>query len=107
MAISYPPNCDSPRKRTEYLYRAQELLRLIHNAFAKWHRTGLTQNQYNKLPNKIKNKYPYKAKLTDSDMKGFYDDVFMPISSKICNQIGIQRALLFESVEWTPAVEDM
>ena len=107
MAISYPTDCDSPRRRLEYLYRAQELLRLFHNVFSRWRRTGLTQTQYNKLPAKIKNKYPYKPQLTQGDILSFLADDFEPRSQKICSQINIQRGVLKQSTHWTPKVEDI
>ncbi len=32
MAITFPQDCTTPAERTEYCYRAQELLRLDHNS---------------------------------------------------------------------------
>ena len=105
MAINYPIDCDSPRKKTEWLYRAQELLRLLHNAFSKWLHEGLTQVQYDKLPQKVKSKYPYKPQLTKEDWDKFYREDFRLRNDKICAQIGIQRAQLKQSTIWAIEVE--
>lgn len=107
MAISYPVDCDSPRKKTEWLYRAQELLRLIHNGFSKWYHEGLTQTQYDKFPQKVKLKYPYKTQIVEEVFSQFITDDFMPRSNKICTQINIQRRLLKESIVWTIDVGDI
>jgi len=105
--LRFPVDCDTPAKRTEYCYRAQELLRGLHNGMRKWYRDGLTQNQWNKLPQRIKNRYPYTAQLSQADWDDFTEKVFMPISGKIGVNIVTQRALLFESTTWTIAVEDI
>jgi len=107
MALSYPSDCDTPRKRTEYCYRTQELLRLIYNGMRRWCRDGLAQNQWDRFPQKIKNRYPYKPQLTKDELLDFNNNVFEPISDKISNQIGVQRQLLFESTEWEINVEDI
>lgn len=107
MALIYPANCDTASKKTEYLYRAQELLRLVHNTFSKWYCEGLTQDQYDKLPEKIKIIYPYKFQLTKTDWDKFDKEDFMPRSNKICNQIGIQRAVLKKSTSWAINIEDI
>lgn len=101
MAIKYPVDCDSPRKKTEWLYRAQELLRLLHNIFGKWYREGLTQVQYDKLPQKIKDKYSYKVQLAESKWKQFLNEDFEPRSQKISNQICVQREQLKQSNTWS------
>ena len=116
MAITYPVDCTTPATRTEWLYAAQELLRHIHNLFSYWFHNEITQNQYDNspLPNVpenlqpmvktaftyIKNKYPYKAQLNQEDWDKFLQEDFKPRSKKICNQIGIQRALLKDSTKW-------
>lgn len=107
MAIKFPANCDSPRKKTEWLYRAQELLRLLHNAFSKWLHKGLTQVQYDKLPQKVKNKYFYKPQLSQEDWDKFYREDFRPRNDKICTQINIQLAQLKQSIVWNIKVEDI
>jgi hypothetical protein len=59
MAFNYPEDCDSPRRKAEFLYKAQEELRILHNIFSKWLHEGLTSEEYDELPFKIKEKYPY------------------------------------------------
>lgn len=117
MAITYPSDCDTPAKKTEWLYAAQELLRHIHNLFSYWFHNPITQAQYDSPPLPtvpsnlrpavkmafayLKNKYPFKAQLTQVDWDKFIDGDFTPKSRKISGQIGIQRALLKNSIVWT------
>lgn len=107
MAITYPLDCDTPRKRTEYVYRAQELLRRVHNGFSKWFHEGLTEVQYNLFPLKVKNKYPYVPQISQEDWDRFKQEDFEPRSNKVCQAICVQRAYLKESVEWTIDVGDI
>lgn len=60
MALTYSTTCNSPRRKTEFLYRAQEELRLLHNIFSKWLHEGLTEAEYAQIPLKLKEKYPFK-----------------------------------------------
>lgn len=107
MALNWPVDCDTPAKRTEYCYRAQELLRLIHNGMGKWRRDGLTEAQWNQLPQKIKTRYPYVAQLSEADWNDFTLNVFESISERIIEKLLQQRALLKESTAWIIAVEDI
>ena len=123
MAIIYPVDCDTPAKKTEWLYAAQELLRHIHNFFSYWHHNQITQVQYDNppLPNVplllrpmvktaftyLKNKYPFKVQLAQADWDKFIEEDFTPRSRKISGQIGIQRAALKNSIEWTIKVNDI
>ena len=117
MAITYPIDCDTSAKKTEWIYAAQELLRHIHNLFSYWLHNSITQAQYNNPPlpvvpenlrpmvrtafTYLKSKYPFKVQLTQMDWDKFIDEDFTPRSRKISGQIGIQRALLKNSVKWT------
>lgn len=107
MALTFPVDCDTPAKRTEYCYRAQELLRLLHNGMGKWHREGLTQTQWDKFPQKIKNRYPYTAQLSKETWRDFVHSVFEPIMSRITGKMLEQRALLSASTTWDIVVEDI
>lgn len=107
MALTFPVDCDTPAKRTEYCYRAQELLRLIHNGMGRWYREGLTQAQWDKFPQRIKNRYLYTAQLSQADWYDFTQNVFEPISGRITGKLLAQRALLFESTSWQINVEDI
>lgn len=101
MALIYPVNCDSPRRKTELLYSSQELLRLLHNAFSKWLHEGLTKEQYSLFPDKIKTRYPYIAKLPKADWDKFQKEDFTPRSDKICQEICVQRAELKKSTAFS------
>lgn len=107
MALTWPVDCDTPAKRTEYCYRAQELLRRLHNVMGDWYREGVTETKWNKLPQRIKNRYPYKAQLSQAEWNDFLRNVFDPISHRIVTGIGKNRALLFQSTTWDIKVEDI
>lgn len=107
MALVFPQDCDTPAKRTEYCYRAEELLRRLHNGMGKWYREGLTQTQWDNFPQKIKNRYPYVSQLSQADWDDFTENVFELISARIIEKLLQQRALLYESTTWTINVEDI
>lgn len=118
MAITYSVDCDTPAKKTEWLYRAQELLRFIHNLFSYWFHNEITQVQYDNPPlpdevdeqakqlvrvafARLKNKYPYKPQLTQEDWDKFLKEDFRPRNNKICTQINIQRRQFHKSTTWS------
>lgn len=107
MAINYPGDCGSPRRKMEYLYRAQELLRKLHNVFVTWRETGLTQAQYDELPNKIRQNYPYVAQIDMATWKKFHDEEFLPRSDEINEDILQYRAALKQSTQWNIDVGDI
>lgn len=123
MPITYPVDCDTPAKRTEWLYAAQELLRHIHNLFACWKRDTITQAQYDKPPlpdvpaalkpairrafTYLKNKYPYKAQFTQADWGKFKTEDFELRQRQVIEAILIQRTLIKNSVAWDIKVEDI
>ena len=77
--MKYPADCDSPRKKTEYLYRALEKLRLLHNVFVEWREVGLTKARYNELPAAIKANFPHKNKIDLDTQKEFLREDFEPV----------------------------
>lgn len=104
--MKYPEDCNSPRRRTEFLYKAQEELRILHNVFSKWLHEGLTQKEYDLISREIKNKYPYISKLSNADFAKFKDEIFTPKSDRICQKICVQRALLKTS-NWLVDIGDI
>ncbi len=108
MALTWPANCTTPCQRTEYCYRAQELLRLLHNKMGMWYRDGgVTESQYNNLlPQKIKNRYAYTPQLSQEDWDDFLD-MFEGISNRIADKLLQQRELLKASLAWSIDVEDI
>lgn len=101
----YPPGCDTPPERTEYAYRYQELLRLLHNEMGKWYKTGITKEEWNKLPLKIQQCYSYEPQLTLTQWRDFLSTMFVPLQDKIVGAILTQRGLLKESTTWTITLE--
>lgn len=105
--ITFPVDCNSPRRKMEYLLRAQELLRKLNNFFAAWHREGKTQAQYNNLPQKIKNKYLYVPQLSKDQWQAFRNDDFQPRFDKIINARGMMKEVMKESISWNIKIEDI
>ncbi len=105
--MKFPQDCVSIADKAEYLYAAQDKLRLIHNAFAHWYKEGLTEEQYNHLPEKIRNKYKYAKKLTFEDFKRFIGEDFEPRNMKVLNAIGDTKANLQKSNRYNIEIEDI
>ena len=105
--LAYPVDCFEPMERIEYCYRSQELLRLLHNVFSKWLHDGLTEVQHKQLPAKVRDKYPYAAKLAAKDWEKFIAEDFETRSSKIGSEIVRQKNLLKQSVRWNIKIEDV
>ena len=105
--MKFPQDCKTLADKAEYLYAAQEKLRLLHNAFARWHKEGLTQQQYNLLPEKIRNKYNYGEKLTFEDFKRFISEDFEARNMKVLNAIGDTKANLQKSTRYNIELEDI
>lgn len=99
--IEYPVDCVLPADKTEYLYRAQEVLRSLHNVFSEWLHKGLTKEQYNLIPETFKSKYPYVAKLPKLEWDKFQEEDFTPRSDRICQEICVQRAEFKRSIRWS------
>lgn len=99
--MKYPTDCNTPRRKTEYLYKAQEELRLLHNIFSQWHhKGGLTIDQYNILPKAFREKYIYVPNLPGLALDKLIKEDFTPRSNRICQEICVQRAELKKSSEW-------
>jgi len=121
MAISYPTECDSPRRRIEYLFALMEVLRHVHNLMSYWYHNPITQVQYDNPPlpdvplplrpvvrtafTFLKNKYPFKVQLTDADWKEFDQVDYMPRLHKICTQIAIQKNDLKNSTTYNVSID--
>jgi len=126
MAITYPIDCDTPRKRTEWLYRAQEKLRNIHNGMYVIKQYGITAQQWQNginlsafeechgdetvvMPDILKAKYypdyviedpPGTFRISEETMQMFIKEDFTPRQMRIGDQVCIQRALLKISAVW-------
>ena len=79
MAITFPQNCTTPAERTEYSYRAQELLRVDHNAKGKDYKD---------------------AKINETEWLDYKENMFESKSDEITKIILEQRALLKKSTRW-------
>jgi hypothetical protein len=105
--MQYPVDCVTSGDKVEYLYAAQEKLRLLHNVFSVWCKDGLSEQQYDKLPAAIKSKYPYTAKLSEADFKKFIAEDMETRSQKLFDGIALMREELKLSTRWEIAVEDI
>lgn len=105
MPLTYPGDCITSAQRIEFCFIAQEKLRKLHNAMSQWHDYGLTQVQYNQLPAKIKNRYPYAEFLEPEQRDDFHAVVFKKIERKITEKLLINRQALLDSVQWVPDLD--
>ena len=107
MPLSWPADCNTPRRKVEFCHCIIERLRLLHNAFGKWKREGLTETQWNKFPTKVKNRYPYKAQITLEEWRDFKNVVFDKIEEVVYSKMSEQEDLLRASSQWTPNMDDI
>lgn len=98
-----PPNWDimSNPEKMQYLLRARELLRKLHNVMGDWFRDGITQAKYDKFPAKVRNRYSFTlgVKLTKVQWDDFLSGWawgFMPLVQKINQHIGVQKQIAFD-----------
>lgn len=77
--MKYPVICKTSADKTEFCYRAQELLRLLHNAIGKEYR---------------------EERITKAQWNIFLDERFEPLSQKVCKGITDNRELLFKSTKY-------
>ena len=99
--FTYPIDCNTPAERTEYAYRSQELLRLLHNKMGEWYRDGIIKSDWDRLPIKIQKRYLYQPRLFEEKWKDFKTSLFEPASTKIADAITTQRELLKASTKWS------
>ena len=90
----YPIDAINAKDKTEYLYIIQEALRNLHNKFVEWHEDGLTQEDYDALPENIRKKYGFVNSIDVGTLKRFINEDFMTRSKLICEDIGKERANL-------------
>ncbi len=79
MALTFPGDCTTSAERTEYSYRAQELLRLDRNA---------------------KSEDFKEEKISESEWRTYLTNIFEPKQETIVTEILKQRALLKASTKW-------
>lgn len=107
MPLNWPVDCTTPRRRVEFCYCAQEKLRKLHNFMHAWRTSGKTEAQWDNLPTKVKNRYPYSEFLTDAQMADFRDTIFTIIEKKVIAKLLVNRQFLLDSIEWTPDLDEI
>lgn len=105
--FSFPVNCTTPADRTEYAYRAQELLRLLHNVMGTWFREGISKAKWDKLPVRLQKRFPYKDRLSPNEWNGFLVNIFDPASGRIIAAILEARGSLKQSTRWEIDTEEL
>ena len=105
--MKYPVDAVSNADKFEYCLIIKKLLRVFYNAFSRWASIGLTQVQYNKFPQVIKNKYPYVAVLPNATWKSFLNEDYEPRENIVMNQLMIKRQLLQDSTRWIVDIGDL
>ena len=110
MSLKYPVDCITPAERTEYCYRARELMRLLHNVIGKWHRAELSQVEYDTIPQKIKDTLPdfaLTSKLPDDKRDKFVEEEFFRRDHAISKAVTASLNELKKSTRWGIKVEDI
>ncbi len=92
--MEYPLDAVTAKDKTEYLYIAQEALRLLNNKFVEWHKDGLYLEDYEKLPVSLKRKYGFVNSIDLTMLKRFIDEDFLPRSAVVCQGIVVERSKL-------------
>lgn len=69
--INYPSWVDTDEKKLKCLILYGELNERLCNAMGRWFKDGLTQVQYDKLPNRVKLEYPYETKLASTRWRDY------------------------------------
>ncbi len=95
--MNYPIDAITAKDKTEYLYIAQEVLRLLNNKFVEWHEDGLLQANYDTLPTDIKKKYGFTNSINLPMLKRWINEDFMPRSANICQELVVERGKLSKS----------
>jgi len=104
--MNYPAKCNTPGERMEYLYRAQEKLRIFRNRIADWHFRGLTKGEYNSiLPQELKAVIPYTRFLPEEPFRRYCRDDFTRKNDNLCLQINIQKKEAKNSTKWNSAID--
>ena len=106
MKITFPINCTTEASRMAWCYRAEEKLRLIHNAFSRWWDTGLTLVQHNKFPANIKSRYPYIERISTDTRRDFLLNIYSPLEDAIALEMGKAIDESRASVFWTPDFDE-
>ncbi len=92
--IDYPIDAVTAKDKTEYLYIAQEALRLFHNKFVGWYGDGLSKKDYDTFSKDIRGKYEFVHSIDLPMLKRFINEDFMPRSVVLCQDIVMERAKL-------------
>ncbi len=92
--IEYPLWADTKEKKWLYCSRMIEKLRLIHNGMGRWYRVGLSQSAYDKLPQKIRTRYPFVLgeKLSQAQWNSFVSK-WEVVNRDALNKFGVEVAL--------------
>lgn len=89
--MNYPKECNTTEKKYQFVCKAKENARLLYNLFSKWTDKGITQAEYDVIPAKIKQVYPYIEKLSEGDWQRFFKQ-FKPFQNEIAEELSTQRA---------------
>lgn len=120
MALVFPGNCGSDGDRLEYLYRAEELLRLQHNVMGKWFTNGISQDEYDnginydnrgipiivQLTPNTKFDYPYKLQLIEEEFRIYQAKVERQQNSVI-EEILKYKQKTREAITWSIDIDEI
>jgi len=107
--IKFPKTCTTNHNRYQYLSKAQNVLKKLHNIFAEWKTVGITEETYSKLPAKLKARFAYAIVLSDEDWERFYR-VWKSKMLMVAEALSRYRALLEEEYTqsgWNVDIDDI
>lgn len=105
--IKYPLTCATIASKMAWIARAMELLRIEHNLIGKWFKEGITLEEYQTLRAWVQSRIDYReTKLTKQEHNVYLNIRFIPISKKLLEAEGQFRQMLFNSVRFSPNIDE-
>lgn len=89
--MKFPQDCTTNEKKYHFVCRVQREARILYNKFSKWADVGITRSEYDQIPAKIKEAYPYMEKLSKDNWQKFFSK-FRQLSNEIAEELCTQRA---------------
>ena len=89
--MKYPQDYTTNEEKYKFVCKAKEQARELYNKFSKWANAGITQAEYDSLPERIKAAFPLAEKLSKDDWQKFFSR-FKQLSNEIAEELSTQRA---------------
>jgi len=103
----YPSDCVTIADRAQWLRIQSRALRLYHNGFAKWFRDGITEAQYQNLPQNVRDNFAYEPKLSAVNWRRFLNEYYYPKLDRLATATSVVNRDLDMSDRWTGEVSEL